>query len=357
MSFDFAKTTSLVRGGLMDPQTTWNSFLGENPTWQKTAMVLTGPLLVANVLLSLLLSRMLGGFAYYGYGSSFPVALIIALFMAVFGFLVAVLVFNFMAGPFKGKPDFSRAFAAVSLAAIPAWIAGILGALIPWVGWLIALAGAILSLIYLYRLMPLALEVPEEKRLVHFIVSLVIMIVINAVVGGSVGRLMVGDDWTADRSVSGKHSASPSRGPGFIGELQRQGELMEQANSDVYAPPADGKLTEKQVETYVGVLRKTRAVQEKYAEEMKRVSEDIEAKKAAGEKPSAADLSKIYGGIGKTVGVNNAEMEVVKTAGGNWAEHTWVRQQLRVASIQQGEGSEANAHNYALYQQFEDQLQ
>lgn len=64
----------------------------------------------------------------------------------------------------------------------------------------------------------------------------------------------------------------------------------------------------------------------------------------------------MYGGIGKTMSANNAEMEVVKTAGGNWAEHIWVKDQLRVASIQQGEGSEANAHNYELYLKFEDQL-
>ncbi len=356
MSFDFAKTIALVKGGLMDPQATWNSYLGENPDWQQTAVVLTGPLIVANVLLSLLLSRMLGGFAYYGYASSFPAALVVGLIMAVIGFMVAVLVFNFMAGPFKGQPDFSRAFAAVSLAAIPAWVAGIVGALIPWVGWMIALAGGILSLVYLYRIMPLALKLPDDKRLVHFIVSLVIMIILNAILGVFLGRSMVGDEWASGKSSTEQRSTASTRGPGFIGELQRQGELMEQAGSDVFDPPPDGKLTEEQVETYVGVLRKTRAVHEKYAEDMKRMSEELEAKKEAGEQPSAADLSKMYGGIGKTMSANNAEIEVVKTAGGNWAEHLWVKEQLRVASIQQGEGSEANAHNYDLYLQFEDQL-
>ena len=356
MTFDVAKTIALVKGGLMDPQATWNSYLDENPAWQQTALVLTGPLIVANVLLSLLLSRMLGGFAYYGYVSSFMLALIIGLLMAMIGFAVAVLVFNFMAGPFKGQPDFSRAFAAVSLAAIPAWIAGIVGALIPWVGWLIALAGAILSLVYMYRIMPLALKLPDDKRTVHFIVSLVIMIIISAILGSFVGRSMVGDETSSSKSFTEQRSTASPRSPGFIGELQRQGELMEEANSDVFDPPADGELTEDQVENYVGVLRKTRAVHEKYAEEMKRMSEELEATKAAGEQPSAAELSKMYGGIGKTMSATNAEMEVVKTAGGNWAEHLWVKKQLRVASIQLGEGSKANAHNYALYQKFEDQL-
>jgi len=356
MSFDISKTVALVKGGLMDPNTTWNNYLGENPAWKQTALVLTGPLIVANIFLSLLLSRLLGGFAYYGYHSSFLTALVIGLVMAAVGFTLAVLVFNFLAGPFKGEPDFSRAFAAVSLAAIPAWIAGIVGALIPWVGWLIALAGGILSLVFMYRILPLALKLPDGTRLVHFIVSLLLIIILNGLLASFLGRALVGDEWSAGKPYGEERSAVSTRSPGFIGELQRQGEMMDEASSDVFDPPQDGKLTGDQVETYVGVLRKTRIVHEKYAAEMKQLSEEIEAKKAAGEQPSPADLSKMYGGIGKTMSANNAEMEVVKTAGGNWAEHLWVKEQLRVASIQQGEGSEANAHNFALYQEYEDRL-
>ena len=54
--------------------------------------------------------------------------------------------------------------------------------------------------------------------------------------------------------------------------------------------------------------------------------------------------------------VNNAEMEIVKTGGGNWAEHVWVKEQLRVAKIQRGDGSEALAHNYELYQEYQQEL-
>jgi hypothetical protein len=48
-------------------------------------------------------------------------------------------------------------------------------------------------------------------------------------------------------------------------------------------------------------------------------------------------------------------MEVVKTGDGNWAEHQWVRDALRTAWIQK-DLNEAVAHNYALYQQHEDEL-
>ena len=75
MKFDFAKTLSLVKGGLIDHQATWKSYLDENPDWKYTAMVLTGPLIIANVLLSVIFSRMIGGFAYLGYHSNIFMAL------------------------------------------------------------------------------------------------------------------------------------------------------------------------------------------------------------------------------------------------------------------------------------------
>jgi hypothetical protein len=50
-------------------------------------------------------------------------------------------------------------------------------------------------------------------------------------------------------------------------------------------------------------------------------------------------------------------MEVVKTGGGNWAEYQWVRDQLRAARMQRGEGSEALAHNYERYAEIKDSLQ
>jgi hypothetical protein len=97
-------------------------------------------------------------------------------------------------------------------------------------------------------------------------------------------------------------------------------------------------------------------VQAEYAENLDKVAKDMKAKEEAGEAFSLADVGKAISGAGSLMGANNAEMEVVKSGGGNWAEHEWVKQQLRTARIQQGDGDEAIAHNYKLYQQFEAQL-
>ena len=350
MNFDFKKTIDLVVGGLMRPQETWTSYLGENPSWQQTLVALTGPLILANVVLSLLLSRMMGTMSPFGLAGSWFGALVLGLIMTVIGFAVSVLVFNFLAGVFGGKSNFSRAFAAVSLAAIPAWIAGIIGAAIPWLGGLIGLAGAIVTLVFLYKIMPLALAVPDSKRVLHFVVSLIAVLVINVIIGSVLGLGRMGSGVATGYEV-GERGAEGA--PGMFGEIGRQAGLIAKASEDRYQPPADGLVTRQQADWVAGVAAKAQATYEEEMARLKQISEEVEDK----DSPSPADLAKMYQGMGSVMSLNTVEMEVVKSGGGNWAEYQWVREQLRNARMQRGEGSEALAHNFALYEEVKDRLQ
>jgi len=357
MQFDFTKTLALIKGGLLDHENTWKTYFEDCPDWKQTALVLTGPLFVLNILLSLIFSRLVGGYAMYGYLGNWFTALLTSLVMGIIGFAIGVLIFNFLAGVFKGTPNFSRAFAAVSLAVIPAWVAGAVSGLIPYLGFFIALAGGIVSLVFLYRIIPLALNVPDDKRATHYVVSLVAIIVCNMLIGLTLGLGNAGSQIQSSQYSASDNATRKSASPGVFGEVARQAELMEAASEDRYAPPSDGELDKDQVEEFVSVLRKTRAVHADYAEKMEKLSEEMKAKEAAGESPSMADIGKMYTGAGGLMVANNAEMEVVKSGGGNWAEHEWVKQQLRTARIQQGEGSDEIAHNYELYKKYEEELE
>ena len=50
--FDIKRTVSLVTGALFDAESTWRSYLGEAGDWKKTAVLLTGPLVIAAGVLS-----------------------------------------------------------------------------------------------------------------------------------------------------------------------------------------------------------------------------------------------------------------------------------------------------------------
>ncbi len=357
MQFDINKTIELVKGGVMAPEATWAEYLGENPGWQKTLALLTGPLLLANVVLSTIFTWLFGGISKYAMGDSFFGALLFTLVTAAAGFLLAVFIINALAGVFGGKPNFDRAFAALSLVAIPAWLAGIVGSLIPWVGFLVSLAGGIWSLVLLYRIIPLAFEVPEEKRVVHYIVSFIAVIVCNMILGAVLAfgglRPGVGVSGAVSRD-SGKTSipGDIASGTGIFGQAQRQAELMQSAAQDSFEPPASGKVSEDQVEELVAVVEKAEAALADRAERLKKISEDVED----GEVNSPGDLMAMYEGMGTVASLQNVEMEVVKTGGGNWAEYRWVKEQLRVARLQQGSGSDALEHNYELYKAHEDIL-
>ncbi len=360
MSFDINKTIALIKGGLLDHEATWRSYLGENPGWKKTAFLLVGPLIIGSVVLQVIFSRLIGGVSMYAYpGANFLVALIVGLLMAAVGFAVLAGAFSFLAGQLGGKKNFDRAFAAVALALIPGYVAGIIGALIPGIGGLISLAGFVISLFFLWKIMPMTLEVPQEKRLPHFAGSLIVAIIINVIISAVVVSTVIGNPMRGnfggafgDAGYNSDRGDNDSGSSGMFSEMERQGRLIEAAQSDRFDPPADGRLDNDQVKQLVAVMEKTEAARERYSERMRKMAEEMENK----ESPSFSDLTSIYSGATGAFSASNAEMEVVKTGGGNWAEHQWVKSQLRTAVIQQGEGSNAIEHNFGLYQKYEDEL-
>ncbi len=354
MEFDIRKTVDLVKGGLLAPEPTWNAYLAETPEWQKTLALLTGPLLLANVILSVLFTWMTGGLSASMLGGSLLMAWVYSLVAAAVGFTLLVFIINFLAGTFGGQPNFARAFAAVSLTAIPASLAGIAGALIPWLGFLVSLAGGIWSLVLLYRIIPLALGVPGEKRTLHFVATLVVALIANMLVAGVLSLVGLRPEVSANPS---RHSSStpvdiaPGSG-GVFDEARRQAALMKAAGEDEFEPPADGEVSKQQVRALVSVIEKSRLAMEEQAAQVEKAEAELQDK----ENRSTADLITMYRTMGKVVSMNNIEMEVLKSAGGNWAEHMWVKGQLRTARMQRGTGSEAIEHNYALYKANEEVL-
>ena len=155
--------------------------------------------------------------------------------------------------------------------------------------------------------------------------------------------------------LSGNESSSDKQGEtgaalgeevsgGLFGSFERQAKVAEEATNDSYEPPADGKLTRDQVERFVYVMEKTGQLRGRLTEKLESNNET--------ENPSLGD---VFGGIRDAVRAGTAEMEVVKTAGGNWAEHQWVRSQLETARIHE-DLNDTTRHNFALYERFKDRL-
>ena len=153
-----------------------------------------------------------------------------------------------------------------------------------------------------------------------------------------------GDSYTSNASTS-----APT---GMFGEFGRQAELMENAEKDTFNPKKDARISEKQMQALLNTLKKTQTYKKTKEASLKKLDEQMNEKK---EELSFSDLMKMASGASSAMSTANAEMEVVKSAGANWAEHTWVKEQLRIAVIQQ-DINDAVKHNYALYQKYEERL-
>jgi hypothetical protein len=337
--FDVNTTIHWATGVLKDPDGTAAAYRETRAPWQRTFIQITLPVYVAAAVAGFILSLVFGRPFMYGATAGAPLFFLFSLVWSVAFVFVAVFIFDFFAGVFQGKRDYDAAFAALSLAMIPAALGGVFSPL-PWLGWLLSLAASIYGLVLIYRFIPVFMTVPEDKRVVHFVVSLIVAFVVNLVVAGLLGVMFGPDlaDYTRDADIGTEGSG------GIFTDFERQANVAEEASRDRYDPPNDGRITENQVTAYVRTLQRTAELRERLGSKFENVDEDN------------ASIGAIFSGIKDAARLGTAEMEVVKTAGGNWAEHQWVKNQIETARVQQ-DSTPAVEHNYELFLEYQEQIE
>lgn len=186
--FDWTLFATFLRDGIMRPRGMWEEYFRKEHDWRETALHLFLPMLLLTALLVPVLSTALGApqvlgadsFGWRGFLSG-AVGTIVAM-----GMLAGII--SFTAGWFGGQAGFDRGFAAVVLTSVPAFVADVVGT-VPQIGWAIEIVGSVTSIVFLYLVIPLALGVPQKRRLPHFAVSLVgavlVGVVLNSLVGGN----------------------------------------------------------------------------------------------------------------------------------------------------------------------------
>lgn len=340
---DLARTTELVKGALFDAEATWRSYLPEAGDWKKTALLLTVPLILASAVIASVLGLVGSNASLFG-------GLVFAIVWGAIAAAIVAYIFGAFASFFGGKGGFALGLAATTLAFVPGYVGRALSGL-PWIGWLLGLALAIYSLVLLWRISPLYFEVPEGKRTMHYVASLIASIVVSIVLSAIFGAGLVGGGRDVGR-VSGVDGVQPNAaGGGLFGGLTRQAEILAGAEEDRYEAPRDGELTERQVQEFARVMERTSEALGEREQRLREIAERADADQEV----SLSDLTSMMSGMTEIAGLSTVEIEVVKSAGGNWAEHQWVKESLRTAWLQK-DVNDTVAHNYALYRQYEDQL-
>lgn len=166
-----ARTIELIKGALVNPEATWSNYLPEADDWKKTCLLLTGPLIVISNLLSYLIGLFMSSTSMFGFRLNIMYTLSGMIMSAITAGVVAIIVSGF-AGMHGGKESFSRGLAATSLAFVPGYLGQALN-WIPGIGRFIYLGLLIYSLVLLWRIIPVYMGVPNNKRTSHFILTLI----------------------------------------------------------------------------------------------------------------------------------------------------------------------------------------
>ena len=186
---NLSRTLQLIRGAIFDPEATWRSYLPEAGDWQKTVFLLTGPLIIASTVIAYLLGLLSSESSIFGQFRPTIVSSLISLVTGAVAAGVIAFVFSALSGVFGGRSSFALGLAATTLAFVPGYVGQALSWL-PWVGWLIAIGLFIYALVLLWKIIPIYLEVPDNKRVGHYILSLLAAIATMFILGLIVGRLL-----------------------------------------------------------------------------------------------------------------------------------------------------------------------
>ncbi len=348
---DLKRTLSLITGGIFDPEQTWRDYLPEAESWQKTAFLLTGPLIIFAAVAAYIFGFLGSDVSLFGRFRPTIISTILTMITSAIAAVVIAFIVSALAGAFGGKNSFALALAATTFAFIPGYLGQAITWL-PWIGGLLALGLFIYGLVLLWKVIPVYLSVPDGKRVGHYILSLVATIAAMFLLSVTIGRFLYPSmGGPSFGSVSDRPTPGSSSGAGMFSGIARQAELMAAADEDRFDPPSNGRLSEDQVREFIRVMDRAEEMQLEKTARLKELAEKAERN----EEVSFSDLGSMMSGVTEASGLQISEIEVVKSAGGNWAEHQWVRESLRTAWIQK-DINDTVAHNFALYEEFEEKL-
>jgi hypothetical protein len=247
-TMDSGKIIERVRGILTTPRTEWPVAAAEPATVGSLyagyiAIVVALPTIAGFIKGSLIGSGAFGitvrtpiGMGIVGMVLHYALTLALVYVMA--------LIINALAPTFGGQKDMVQALKTAAYAWTASWIAGI-AVIVPWLGWLIAIAGGVYSIYLLYLGLPHTMKSAPEKAAGYTAVSVIIAIVLGwivaLIVGGVIGTAAMTGAAMGGMHVTGSNGDSVTvDGNSALGKLAAMGQRAEQASKELDAAQKSG---------------------------------------------------------------------------------------------------------------------
>lgn len=188
---DFNKLVARAKAILSTPKTEWPVVAGEATTpadlYKGYIIVLAAiPAIAAFIKGSIIGTDIwMAGRVRTGIGMGLTSMVVTYLLTLISVYIVALIV-DALAPTFGGQKDRTQALKVVAYSMTASWIAGA-AVILPWIGLLVVLAGAVYGIYLLYLGLPHTMKSPPEKAAGYTAVTIIVAIVLNLIVGAVVG--------------------------------------------------------------------------------------------------------------------------------------------------------------------------
>ncbi|HSN41099.1 MAG TPA: Yip1 family protein [Burkholderiales bacterium] len=185
-----------VKNILLQPKTEWAVIEPEqtDPQTLYTSYILILALIpaVAGFLSMAFIAGLLGGRMGMGFVLG---AMVMQYALSLVMVFVAAFIADALAPSFDGQKNLNQALKLVAYAMTASWVAGIF-IILPFVGWLLFLLGALYALYLFYLGAPVLMKVPEQKVMGYTAMVVVIAIVVwwvaGVIIAGMLGMGTIG---------------------------------------------------------------------------------------------------------------------------------------------------------------------
>jgi hypothetical protein len=245
---DFGKTIARAKAILATPRTEWPVAAAEPASVGSLyagyiVWIAALPAIAGFIKESLIGTGFLGVVVRVPIGAGIGGMVLKYVLSLVVAYLVALII-NALAGTFNGQKDMVQALKTVAYSWTATWIAGI-AVIIPWIGWLIAIAGIVYGIYLLYLGLPFTMKCPPEKAGGYTALTVVIAIVLSWIVAIIVGGV-IGTAAYTGAAMTGAHLGSTSGDNvsvdpnSALGRLAAMGQRAEQASKELEAAQKSG---------------------------------------------------------------------------------------------------------------------
>lgn len=245
---DFGKIIERVKAILMTPRTEWPVVAAESATTNSLyagyiAIVAAFPIVAGFIKGSLIGTSVFGitvrtpvGMGIVGMVLHYVLTLVLVYLMA--------LIINALAPTFGGQKNMVQALKTVAYSWTAGWVAGI-AVIVPWLGWLITVAGGVYAIYLLYLGLPRTMKCPAEKAGGYTAVSVIIAIVLSwiivLIVGNVIGSAAMTGAAISSMHITGSNGDSVTvDSDSALGKLAAMGQRAEQASKDLDAAQKSG---------------------------------------------------------------------------------------------------------------------